>query len=185
MCILIENIAFLNHSYSLTANIPGGEKPFFSLKHPLGLFSSSSSSSSPFGKGVGRGGGCYLKKKNDLSKPLPYLKKSSQPSWMMDGSSCRERKFSLTVLTGFLVLTSSRIRVFSFKPGALSTGKGLLSPAWEERERWSNRAKKRATGARHAGGRELLEGMASGKAQSTLIKSLWFKPLFLQGLAGD
>lgn len=91
---------------------------------------------------------------------------------MMDGSSCRERKFSLTVLTGFLVLTSSRIRVFSFKPGTLSTGKGLLSPAWEERERWSNRAKKRATGVRHAGGRELLEGMASGKAQSTLIKSL-------------
>lgn len=91
---------------------------------------------------------------------------------MMDGSSCRERKFSLTVLTGFLVLTSSRIRVFSFIPGALSTGKGLLSPAWEERERWSNRAKKSATGARHAGGRELLEGMASGKAQSTLIKSL-------------
>lgn len=90
---------------------------------------------------------------------------------MMDGSSCRERKFSLTVLTGFLVLTSSRIRVFSFKPGALSTGKGLLSPTWEERERWSNRAKT-ATGARHAGGRELLEGMASGKAQSTLIKSL-------------
>lgn len=91
---------------------------------------------------------------------------------MMEGSSCRERKFPLTVLTGFLVLTSSRIRVFSFKPVALSTGKGLLSPAWKERERWSNRAKKRATRARHEGGQELLEDMASGKAQSTLIKSL-------------
>lgn len=91
---------------------------------------------------------------------------------MMEGSSCRERKFSLTVLTGFLVLTSSRIRVFSFKPVVLSTGKSLLSPAWKERDRWSNRAKKRATRARHEGGQELLEDMASGKAQITLIKSL-------------
>lgn len=180
MCILIENIAFLNHQLQPHSKYSRRRKTSFLLfeRSAWLIFFF------PLGMGDRRGRGCYFKK-NDPWKPLPYLKKSSQPSWMMDGSSCRERKFSLTVLIGFLVLTSSRIRVFSFKPGVLPTGKGLLSPAWEERKRWSNRAKKRATGARHQGGRELLEGMASGKAQSTLIKSLWFKPLFLQGLAGD
>lgn len=91
MCILIENIAFLNHSYSLTANIPGGEKPFFSLKHPLGLFSSSSSSSSPFGKGVGRGGGCYLKKKKMIyrSPCLTLRNRASHHEWWTDPAAER------------------------------------------------------------------------------------------------
>lgn len=73
MCILIENIAFLNHQLQSHNKYSRRRKTFLSEKSAWLIFFF------PLGMGDRRGGGLLLKK-NDPWKPLPYLKKSSQPS---------------------------------------------------------------------------------------------------------
>lgn len=89
---------------------------------------------------------------------------------MMEGSSCRERKFSLIILTGLLVLTSRRMRVLPFTPGGFSTGSALLSPAWEDSEKVAMRASPGAIRAKSPGGQELGQGMP--ESRKPLINSL-------------
>lgn len=69
--------------------------------------------------------------------PSSYLKKSSQPSLMIDGSNCNERKLSFKTFTGLRVFTSSKIKVLSRKLCLFPPDTGLLYAAEEEMGDWS------------------------------------------------
>lgn len=69
-----------------------------------------------------------------IVKALWYLRKSSQPSLMIEGSSCNERKLSLRILIGLRVLTSRRISVLPKKPGRFPPAAGLWYAEEEEYE---------------------------------------------------